>query len=381
MKKLIRSCKSPDTMKRQNPVALVIIIAILSNPAVAQDKINFGFWTQAWYQHVVNEGRDLNDFMVRRAYFSVKGQAADYLSFFTHIAVDRLGQEGLDNASQGFGSGLTFRDLWVTLDLDEAFKVQAGRMYVPLTRNYGTTSTKALLTTDLSLMQGGVRGGIFYTSKVGRDDGVTLWGNPFDGLLQYRFMISEGMEGADNPGDKLRFAGRLMLSFLEPEKEWFNQGTYLGGKKVLSIGAGFDNQSKLTLNNIAGQHNTTWTIDGFIDHPLGGGAITVESAYISIHNSSQAHSLGLLEAGDDASLAYVQAGYFLGKTPGTRGLQPYLRYETVSIEQKDEVSFLSGGANYYLKGHNAKISMDYTVVNKRGASDQDIVTVQLALGI
>lgn len=56
-------------------------------------------------------------------------------------------------------------------------------MYVPLTRNYGTTSTKALLTTDLSFMQGGIRGAIFYASKVGRDDGVTLWGNPFEGRL------------------------------------------------------------------------------------------------------------------------------------------------------------------------------------------------------
>jgi hypothetical protein len=177
----------------------ILIVFFAPNKGEAQNKIDIGFWTQAWYQHVENGKGDnnLNDFMLRRGYLSVKGQPTDYLSFFTHIAVDRFGQDGLDNPSMGLGTGLTFRDLWITLDLHESFKVQAGRMYVPLTRNYGTTSTKSLLTTDLSFMQGGIRGGIFYTSKVGRDDGVTLWGNPFDGLFQCRLVVFEGVESSE----------------------------------------------------------------------------------------------------------------------------------------------------------------------------------------
>lgn len=90
-----------------------------------------GFWTQAWYQYVENgksvgsfgNGKGLNDFMIRRAYFYVKGQPTDYLGFFTHIAVDRLGQDGLDNPSLGLGSGLTFRDLWIVVNLSESFKI------------------------------------------------------------------------------------------------------------------------------------------------------------------------------------------------------------------------------------------------------------------
>lgn len=161
-------------MKRIQTLIIIAMIGFYTPKNVdAQNKLDIGFWAQAWYQHVENgnDGSNLNDFMVRRAYLSVKGQPTDYLGFFAHIAVDRLGQDGLDNPSQGLGSSLAFRDLWITLSLNESFKIQAGRMYVPLTRNYGTTSTKALLTTDLSFMQGGIRGGIFYTSKVGRDDG------------------------------------------------------------------------------------------------------------------------------------------------------------------------------------------------------------------
>lgn len=62
------------------------------NKSKAQSKVDLNFWTQAWYQHVENGKGDngLNDFMLRRGYLSVKGQPIEHLSFFTHIAVDRL---------------------------------------------------------------------------------------------------------------------------------------------------------------------------------------------------------------------------------------------------------------------------------------------------
>ncbi|OFY48307.1 MAG: hypothetical protein A2W85_10055 [Bacteroidetes bacterium GWF2_41_31] len=346
-------------------------------------KINFSFWAQVWYQHVEKgkNGNSLNDFMVRRAYLSVKGQPTDYLGFFAHIAVDRLGQDGLDNPGLGLGSGLAFRDLWITLSLNESFKIQVGRMYVPLTRNYGTTSTKALLTTDLSFMQGGIRGGIFYTSKVGRDDGVTLWGNPFDGRLQYRLMVSEGIEDISNPNDQLRLVGRVVVNLLEPEIEWFNQGTYLGQKKILSFGTGIDSQNNLILNGINGRDNLIWTVDGFLDHPLANGAVTAESAYIHIRNSTQANTFTNLAPGDNAGLFYIHAGYYFSTPIGIGNLQPYLRYENVSVEQKNETSFLSGGFNYYLRGHNAKFSIDYTIVDYVKMNNQSIMTLQLAVGI
>ncbi|MEW6195582.1 MAG: porin [Bacteroidota bacterium] len=356
---------------------------VMIQNTVAQEKVEIGFWTQAWYQYVENgkNNKSLNDFMIRRAYLSVKGQPTDYLSFFTHIAVDRLGQDGLDNPSLALGSGVAFRDLWITLNLSESFKIQAGRMYVPFTRNYGTTSTKAMLTTDLTFLQGGVRGTIFYASKVGRDDGVTLWGNPFEDILQYRLMVSEGVEDNNNPNDNLRFAGRAALNLFEPEKDWFNQGTYLGQKKVLSLGFGMDSQSGLTLNNQTDRNNLSWTVDTFLDYPVPAGAITVESAFINIQNNTQTHNFTQLAAGDNAKLFYIQTGYYFMPLTGVGHFQPYFRYETASIDKKDNTSFIGGGLNYYIKGHNAKISFDYTFVNHPVINDQSIVTVQLAAGI
>jgi len=347
-------------------------------------KLEIGFWGQGWYQFVENgksNGSNLNDFMARRVYLSLKGQVTPYFEFFTHIASDRLGQEGLNNSSLGLGSGVAFRDFWITIKLDEAFKIQAGRMYVPLTRSFGTTSTKTLLTTDLPFLQGGVRGNIFYASKVGRDDGVTIWGNPFDGLIQYRFMVSEGVENDNNPDDKLRFVGRVALNLLDPEKGWFNQGTYLGTKKVLSVSFGYDTQSGLTLNGVAGQDNRVWTADFFLDHPLGDGAVTVEAAYIDIKNSTQTHNFSDLAAGDDAQNYYVQAGYLIPGEIGPGRLQPYGRFETIDVDRKGATDFISVGSNYFIKGHNAKVSLDYTFVDQQNnRPDQSIVTLQIAVG-
>ncbi|MCK4389919.1 MAG: porin [Desulfobacterales bacterium] len=362
-----------------------------------QTKGEVGIWMQTWYQYVEDGKGDenLNDFILRRAYMYLKGQVTEYVSFFTHVASDKIGQEGLDNPSIGLGSGVAWRDLWITLNLHEAFKIQVGRMYVPFTRNYGTTSTKCMLTADLPFLQGGSRGGIFYAQKVGRDDSVTIWGNPFDGLLQYRFMISEGVEGQttnpagtvvinDNPEDNLRFVGRLSLSLFEPEKGWFNKGTYLGKKKVLSLGFGMDSQNDLTLNDRPDQDNTVWTADVFFDHPVGDGAVTLEAAYIDIENCTQTQPQMYtdLAAGDDAENWYINAGYLLPGSIGPGRLQPYVRYETVDVDKKNETDFWSVGFNYYLKGHNCKLTADYMHVDpdNDAKDDRDIFIFQITVG-
>lgn len=96
---------------------LILLLAsalnfVMPRSAVAQEKLGVGFWTQTWYQHVENgKGNEgLNDFMLRRAYLSVKGQPTDYLSFFSHIAIDRLGQDGLSNPSVTAESAYIFMD-------------------------------------------------------------------------------------------------------------------------------------------------------------------------------------------------------------------------------------------------------------------------------
>lgn len=112
-----------------------------------------------------------------------------------------------------------------------------------------------MMAPDLPFIQGGARGGHLLGSKggAGRLGGVT--GNLFDGLVQYRLTVGEGVEGADNPDDRVRVAGRLSASLLELEKGRFDKRTSLGEKKVLSIGAGIDRRAGLTSNGAPDRSN------------------------------------------------------------------------------------------------------------------------------
>lgn len=357
--------------------------------------LDVNFWGQAWYQWVEDERdtdddgiqeENLNDFMFRRAYMGIKGAVTPRYEFFVHFAADRLGQDGLDAPGSGLGSGLAVRDAWITAKLlGDDLMLQIGRMYVPLTRNYGTTSTKALLTTDLDWTQGGIRGSIFYPNKVGRDDGLALWGNVMEDRFQYRFMIAEGIEGSTvNPDDSPRFVGRVSASLMEPETDWFNQGTYLGKKNVLSIGIGVDTQDNLVLNE-RNQDYTAWTGDIFYD----GGGLTVEAAYIGVKNAPNAINFTHMSTGDDVAIISVKAGYLLPGEIIFGQVQPFIHYENVNVDGKGDTNIFGAGFNHFIKGHANKLSLDLTYLDQEEETttlgvppvqDHLVVTFQMAAG-
>lgn len=373
---------------------LLFIVGLVLVPAVSwsfelyrdgDKSLSIGYWGQAWYQHVQDYDRDgdgdwddsLNDFMIRRTYFSVKGTVTRNLDFFVHYAGDRIGQEGLDNPSMGLGSGLAFRGGWVNYKvLGNDLMIQVGRMYIPFTRNYGTTSTKTLLTTELDWGQGGLRSGIFYPSKVGRDDSLTLWGNILKDKLQYRVMIGEGVESKTiNPDDEMRFAGRLSINLFDPETSWFNKGTYLGKKKILAIGGGFDFQPDLIIGGE--KHNyEAYTGDVHLDLPLGAVAVTAEVAYITIKHSVNGVTWTDLKSGEDGDIVTAKAGVLL-----TDKIQPFGHIEIVMPDANgtEDTTIYGFGCNYYIKGIANKLTAEWSVVEDDNKS-VDIITVQAAFG-
>ncbi|MEW6079524.1 MAG: porin [Thermodesulfobacteriota bacterium] len=374
---------------------LLVLVGIMLLPSLAFSvevykngdvSLDAGFWAQAWYQYVDDYDRDgdgkwddkINDFMMRRAYFNLNGTVTPKISFFLHYAGDRIGQEGLDNAGQGLGSGLATRDAWVTYKLiKDDVMVQVGRMYVPFTRDYGTTSTKALLTTELNWGQGGLRSGIFYPSKVGRDDGVTLWGNVLEDKLQYRLMVGEGEESSStNADDNLRFAGRLSLNLFDPETAWFNSGTYLGKKKIMAVGAGFDHQRDLMLAGTEKNYEA-YTVDAHLDLPLDSCAVTCELAYLWIENIVNTVTWSALTTGRDGDMVAAKAGVLLKEK-----IQPFAHYEVVMPEPSgaDDTVVYGLGCNYYLKGPANKLTLEWSKADD-DTHTVDIITCQFAFGL
>ncbi len=362
--------------------------------------LSAGWWGQAWYQYVENMDTDgdlayddsLNDFLIRRSYFYLKGTVTPDLSFFVHFASDKVGMDEITNDSgKGLGSGIALRDGWINYKIKgDDLMVQVGRMYVPFTRNYGTTSTKSMLTVDLDWGQGGLRSGIFYPSNIGRDDSITLWGNVLDDKLQYRFMVGDGEEDdAKNPDDNMRYAGRLSYNFFDPETNWFNSGTYLGAKHVLALGFGFDFHEDITVGGEEDDYSA-WTVDVHFDQPMAGGDnLTLAASYIDVEHSANAISWTDWSAGDDGALVSLKAGYYFGSKIGPGNLQPYAGYQNIDSDESgdDDTDIYSVGLNYFIKGAGNKITLDATFIDQ-GEDDGDlsmtqdntIVTLQFAAG-
>ena len=81
---------------------------------------------------------------------------------------------------------------------------------------------------------------------------------------------------------------------------------------------------------------------------------------------------------------YAQTGFLLPMEMGPGKLQPYARFETIEVDGAKDTNFWGGGLNYYIRGHNAKISLDVTHVNqdKRSSTVDHTTfgTAQVTLG-
>ncbi len=332
---------------------------------------------QGWYQSVgEKDAKHINDFMLRRAYVYLEGQVYRGVTFYTHIAGDRLGQEGVDTPGSGLGTGLSVRDGWIAYSPFDELKIQAGRMYVPLTRAFGTESTFTLLSLDVPISQGGVRARGFFPSNVGRDDGVTVWGNLSKGLVQYRIGVFDGQTGVANPEKRPRTAARISISPLEHEDRWFNKGNYLGTRKVLSFGVGFDRQADLKWSDARPSADySAWTADVFFDHPIGSSAVNFEWSYAGIKNSQE---LG------DAKTWYAQGGVLVPSITKAFRIQPYVRYESVYRNIAPDTKYAGGGVNLLFKQHDLKLTLEFDKYMPESGSTEkskSIFTVQMQVGI
>jgi len=190
----------------------------------------------------------------------------------------------------------------------------------------------------------------------------------FPGVAQYRLGVMEGAEGAANPRDSLRMSGRLSVHLLDPEKGWFNRGTYLGEKRVLAFGLGFDRQPGLVFGEGGERTYRAWTADAFLDHPIGRGALTVEASYTDARALPQGLPFAGVPAGADARMTYVQGGFLLPWRVGPGRVQVYGRAERLLVTDGDDSSMPSAGANYLVRGHDLKVSADWSRAPRRAAS-------------
>jgi Phosphate-selective porin O and P len=177
--------------------------------------------------------------------------------------------------------GMNVQDAFITWKpVGDVFKVDAGYMLPPMAHNAiqgaGTLYSLDYFAFTFLSTAGTILGSA--ASPVGRDLGVQLRGLVLGGHLEYRLGLFQGKRNTETPEalagvattvgstNFFRAVGRLQINLLDAEPGFFYAGTYLGRKKILSIGLSGDTQS--SYHYVAG--------DVFADLPVGPGVFTAQ---------------------------------------------------------------------------------------------------------
>ena len=169
----------------------------------------------------------------------------------------------------------------------------------------------------------------------------------------------------------------------------FYVGSYLGTKKILNLGAGWYSHKDASIYKSTStsdslyQDQRHFAVDLTFEKPLNKEKGTALSGYAVVYNqdfgTNYLRSVGILNlhgtsangeskaGGGNAqytigtgTIAYAQFGYLLPKMENGSAFMPYATFTYKDFEALPETTSQFGlGLNYFMIGHNAKITLEY----------------------
>jgi hypothetical protein len=330
------------------------------------------------------------DFNFRRNRLALMGKYGDIMSLY--VQTEYQEQQNIYPLTVINGdstSEFSMLDAVVRFDFDNAFKVYVGKFKYNMSRE-NLEACETPLTLDRSEF---IRPSFVTT----RDNGVAVWGNLFNDMFQYRadVMNGRGDSGDVVPKSNFRYSARGHVTLLDPETGYGYKGTYLGKKKVLTIGGAYQFESDVAYKDVVLRQGAVdyngWTTDLFFEYPLEEiGTVTFSAAYEDIDLDDAYKSTladpGTMGINGQKNGWYMKAGYMLPKLP----LQFFGRYEKWSLAElnlspanvatqniyNQRVDFFALGANYYFRDQDLKLTFQYgrTLFEKHNATTHDFNT-------
>jgi len=300
----------------------------------------------------------------RRNRIAFMGAWSDKVSLYVQGEFAEPNLAPVDFSGATFDNNFQLLDAAVRFSFSDAFKVTVGRFKYNLSRE-NLEECEAALTLDRSLF--------IRPSFVGtRDDGIAIWGNLFGDRFQYRVDAMEGRQavaGLVAPSSNPRYSARGHITLLEPENRYGYKATYLGEKKVLTVGAAYQIEPEVTYVDPSLQFGKedyqAWTVDGFFEYPVGGGAVTASAAYekVDLGGAYQGANPdnGATGLFGEKNGWYAKGGFLFPGTP----LQVFGRYEKWRFACLNNVfdqilDWYGFGANYYVWGQNLKLTAEWS---------------------
>ena len=317
----------------------------------------------------------VTEFNFRRNRLALMGAWGD--SFGLYVQTEYTEDRNITTftVSDGADGNFEMLDAVLRFKLNDSMNLWMGKFKYNFTRE-NLEACENPLTLDRSVL---IRAPFVST----RDKGVALWGNLFDNKFQYRVDAMNGRNDSSSaPESNPRFSARVHVSLLDPESGYGYKGTYMGEKKVLTIGAAYQTEAAVAYGGTEEVDYSAWTVDAYAEYPIAGvGTFTLSGAYVEF-DLEDAYQNGAPD--DDVTGfsgerngGYIKAGYMLPSMP----LQLFARAEGWSFAKLDDVydqdvDLLGVGFNYYLRGQDLKVTVEYSAVDyDQDAAVEDIDTI------
>ena len=350
-----------------------------------QRYIRFIVWHQQWFNtnNLAAENPTTSfSTSVRRSRFLAYAQMSDRLLILTHFGLNGLNTGNLTSlGNNGDAPQLFLHDAWVEYKVSEGEELFLGtglHYWKGLTR-ISSASTLNFMTLDQPRPFTAWHS-LGVSDQFARHLGMYAKGRL--GKMDYRIALNEaGRNGisrnysnlpiqADNPRDSLTYTGSSQqpdqgrwlaegyVSFNLWDKESiklpYRVGSYLGKKRVFNVGAGFFFHPGGVYNNTRDEHVAVahFSADAFLDMPLAGDDCL--NAYAAITRFNYGENFVSRWAGTGTHVL-AQVGY---KPKGSK-FMPYASGQFANYEgMTDNVGALDVGVNYFIAGHNAKLSAE-----------------------
>ncbi|MCI4667838.1 MAG: porin [Bacteroidia bacterium] len=365
-----------------------------------------------WHQMWATFSNDQVNFSLRRSRFLAFAKINDRFLILTHFGLNNLSPAQMGTAApvpSGSGNGRFFmHDAWADVTVVKGYlNVGAGLHYWNGISRLNNQSTLNFLTLDAP---GHNWATIGTSDQFARHLGVFAKGKL--GKLDYRFAVNEAIQNPllggslsnitngsgdtttfvtnkavyrneANPGGGKIVSGYVKYDFFDKEGNTlpYFVGTYMGKKKILNVGAGFfyhadgasyyESAEAGTAPTLVSP--TSFAVDVFADLPLKGKTMGF-TGYASFTNHSWGPNLtGGLDGVGTGNITYAQAGLALKEIKNVGQFQPYVHFTNRSLEAhsdftKSNSTRLGVGANWFIEGHNLKVSAEFQTSTGTGAT-------------
>ncbi len=375
-----------------------------------QSFADFGLKLQIYGQYLnhaaKNGAKDAVDFTIQNARIYFIGQLNPIVKFGANLDFTVTG----GNTSHEATSTTKVRDAYIDFAFNPLFNVMAGYTRVPFSREdlvdrydrifmpqdgwVGNAYKNQLIPTldnGIKLTGSEIFAGptlgkalamaITDEADASRDAGVTIWGSYGKGLVTYYVGVYDsigdhnvnealGSSGKDNLGFVARVQfSPVMLGYQGEGENYYLKETYLGQKKVATVGLAFAT-SKLDLGSAGSYNMNSWTIDVNYEAALPQMPQIVpkfEAAYV--YNKCDNLPLSLGGTGftlDKTKAWYVKVGALYNQKIWLGKVGAYVRYQDYKIQTsigdiKPNVWTVT--VPYYIDGQNAKVVLQWDHYN------------------